>query len=623
MGQSRPDMEGRDVIELRPLVEQFLADLFRHQPVFATGKGDHRYDALWPDVSEAGLAAYADALRSWRQRFSEVDVAALVPDDQTDRDLLLEQIDHMLFELEVMAEERWNPLGYVYLAGDGLFTLLAREFAPLADRMASLAGRVEGLPRLFAAAAANLTGLPGRPVSLLHLDTALAQLDGVMELIEQAQTEARSVLAKGSDLRLAAALARADAAAPEARAAIEAFRRHLDREVRPRAEGEGRLGRDLYARKLRWALRSELSPDELLARAQRDLVRVRAEMLRLAGETWPTWMRGRPLPTEGSARSREAAERETVRAILDAVAAEHPRVDEILDRCRAETAALQTLITERGLLDVPDEPLEIIWTPLFMRSLGGAYLDAPGPLEQGQRSFFGFTPPPEDATPEQVESLLREDNDRMLRVLCIHEAIPGHYLQLWYANRHGSLARAVFASGLFAEGWAVYVTQVLMDLGYAGGDIGLLLTHWKFYLRSVTNVILDVRIHGGAGEPIGEAEALRLMMEEGFQEEAEARAKWNRARLTSTQLATYFVGSSEMWELELEARRRAARAVGHTAPLPESRVVGGLGDTPGFSYPEHLAAVLAHGTPPIHALRRVLFGSPSQPPGDVPSTMPA
>jgi len=598
------------VIELRPLVEQFLGELFRHQPVFATGMGDHRFDDRWPDVSDGGLAALAGALRAWRRRFSEVETGELEPDDRVDRDLLVEEIDHMLFELEEMAEERWNPLGYVYLAGGGLFTVLARDFSPLADRMTSFSGRVEGLPALFRAAQANLTGLPDRPVSLLHLDTALGQLDGIMELVEQARTEARSVLTEGPDPRLAVALARVDAAGPAAREAVEAFRRHLDREVRPRAEGDGRLGRDLYARKLRWALRSDLGPEELLVRAQSEHARIRAEMVRLARAMWPAWMADRPMPTEASAGSPEAAEGEIVGAALDAVAARHPAVEEILERCRQETAALDRFITERGLLEAPDEPLEIIWTPLFLRSLGGGYLDAPGPLERGQKSFFGFTPPSDDAPPEQVESLLREQNDRMLKVLCVHETIPGHYLQLWYANRHGSLARAVFASGLFAEGWAVYVTQVLMDLGYAGDDLGLLLTHWKFYLRAVINVILDVRIHGGAGEPIDEAEALRLMIEEGFQEEHEARAKWDRARLTSTQLSTYFVGSAEMWDLELEARRRAARAAGHDGPLPEPRVVGGMGDTPGFSYPQHLAAVLSHGTPPIHVVRRILFGAP-------------
>jgi uncharacterized protein (DUF885 family) len=598
---------------LRPHLDEFLGEFFRSQPVFATFMGEHRFDDRWPDVSAQGRAAFGASIRAWRERFLALDASTLDVDDLVDRDLIVEEIEKMLFDLDELAEERWDALGYVYLAGGGLFPLLAREFAPMAQRMSSFAGRVAGLPDLLDAAADNLTGLPGRPVSLLHLDTALAQLDGIGQLIDQARAAAGAVLETASDAPLADALARIEAAEPVAREAIETFRQRLDGGIRSRAEGEGRLGRELFDKKLRWALRSDLGAEELLARAEEDHERIRAEMVRLAREMWPTWLADRAMPTAASSGSEAAAERETVRLALDAVALQHPRVDELLDRCRAETVALEGFITERGLLEAPDEPLEIIWTPLFLRSFGGGYLDAPGPLERGQKSFFGFTPPADDATPEDVESLLREENDRMLKVLCIHETIPGHYLQLWYANRRGTLARAIFSSGVFAEGWAVYVTQVLMDLGYAGDDAALLLTHWKFYLRGVINTMLDVRIHGGAGDPIDEVEAIRLMTEEGFQETHEAQAKWNRARLSSTQLSTYYVGSNQLWDVELEARRRAAHAAGSEAPMPPPRVVGGLGDTPGFSYPAHLAAVLSHGTPPVHVLRRILFGPPTMP----------
>ncbi len=196
----------------------------------------------------------------------------------------------------------------------------------------------------------------------------------------------------------------------------------------------------------------------------------------------------------------------------------------------------------------------------------------------------------------------------MLRLLTIHEAVPGHYLQLAYANRCPSLARAVFWSGVFAEGWAVYVTQVMMDLGYGADDPALMLTHWKFYLRAVTNAMIDVKIHAGT---MTEEEAVSLMVEGGFQEEAEARNKWTRARLTSTQLSTYFVGSTEFWEIEREARRRAAATSGDprgAAAVPEPGIVGDFGETPGFDYRRHLESVLGHGSPPLPILRRILFG---------------
>jgi uncharacterized protein (DUF885 family) len=207
-----------------------------------------------------------------------------------------------------------------------------------------------------------------------------------------------------------------------------------------------------------------------------------------------------------------------------------------------------------------------------------------------------------------VESYLREDNDRMLVTLVIHEAVPGHYLQLAWANRSPSFVRTAFWSGVFAEGWAVYVTQVLMDLGYRADDPALVLVHWKLYLRAVTNALLDVGIHARG---MTEEEAVGMMVDGGFQEPSEAVKKYERARLTATQLSTYFVGSVAMWDLEEERRRRLAAASGDprgAAAVPAPRVVGGFGETPGFVYREHLEAVLAHGTPPIPALRRILLG---------------
>jgi uncharacterized protein (DUF885 family) len=164
----------------------------------------------------------------------------------------------------------------------------------------------------------------------------------------------------------------------------------------------------------------------------------------------------------------------------------------------------------------------------------------------------------------------------------------------------------VFGSGLFAEGWAVYVTQVMLDRGYAGDDLALWLNHWKYYLRCVTNTILDVRIHtmGMTSE-----EAVSLMIDGAFQEHAEAVAKDERARLTATQLSTYFLGSLGMWDLEHEMRRRAAVAAGAGSDaVPAPRVVGGYPRTPGFDERAHLEAVVAHGAPPIPILRRILLG---------------
>ncbi|HET7472338.1 MAG TPA: DUF885 family protein, partial [Candidatus Limnocylindrales bacterium] len=300
---------------------------------------------------------------------------------------------------------------------------------------------------------------------------------------------------------------------------------------------------------------------------------------------------------------------DVVRAVLAAISREHPSADDLLGFCRAELKRIEAFVRDRDLVGLAEEPLEVAWTPVFLRAFGNAMLSSPGPLEPSEKAMFFITPSPADASPEQVESRLREDNDRMLKILTIHEAVPGHYLQGVYANRIPSVARAIFWSGVYAEGWAVYVTQVMMDSGFAADDPALMLCHWKYYLRSTINARIDVGIHTAG---MTEDEAVSLMIDGGFQEEAEARAKWNRARLSSTQLSTYFVGSLQFWELEREVRRRAAVAAGAPADaVPEPRLVGGFGETPGFVYRHHLEACLNHGGVPMPLLRRLILGAAS------------
>ena len=575
----------------------FLDGYVALNPIAATAIGDHRHDDRWPDVSEAGREARLAFIDRWLGEFGGMAGADLSVDDAIDRDLVVMELEADRFAETELRDETWDPLQWVYLLGEGIFPLIARDFAPLAERLASVAGRLEGMPAVLDGAAVALAGGgTGRPVGRFQTEKALEQLPGIAELIDDALAEAEQ--AAPTDAAVADLRGRLAIAARDAKGALDAFERHLRGEVLPRSEGEGRLGADLFDRKMRHTMRSEtLTAERILAAAEREFDAVRAEMIRLARELWPRWRRGAPLPDDDGT---------VVREVLDAIAAEHPDADELLDFCRAENARIEAFCRERDLIGLVDEPLDIRWTPTFLRAFGGAMLISPGPLDKGQKAFFAITPMPDEWPAERKESYLREDNARMLRLLTIHEAVPGHYLQGVYANRSESLPRAIFSSGLFAEGWAVYVTQVMMDAGYGADDGALLLVHWKFYLRSTTNAIIDARIHTAA---MTEDEAVALMVEGGFQEEAEARAKYDRARLSSTQLSTYFAGSMEMWDIELEARRRTTAAAGADPSKIETRgLPGGFGDTPGFRYRPHLEAVIAHGAPPTSLLRRILFG---------------
>jgi uncharacterized protein (DUF885 family) len=543
-------------------VDAFLDEFFHLYPVSATAIGMHAVDGEWPDLTEAGRAARIAFADRWELELRGLADGDLTPDERIDRDLLRSEVAALRFDETELREDAWDALGYVYLLGGGIFPLLARDFAPLATRLGSVASRLEGVRAVLVGARHELGSIPSRPPSRLHTEMARKQLPGIVALAEDAVAQAE---AAADQAEIAELLPRLRAACAEAVDAIAAFDRFLS-DLYTRSSGEGRLGAELYGAKLRHTFRSDLTAETIMAQARVDYEAVRAEMIRIAREIWGQWVPGEPLPA-AAAGSQDAA-----------------------------------------FSAVPDEPLEIDWTPPFMREFAGAMLDSPGPLDKGQKTFYFMTPPPQDWTPEQVDSYLAEENDRQIDLTTIHEGTPGHYLQLVYSNRCPSIVRAVFGSGVFIEGWAVYVTQVMMDLGFKADDPALMLIHWKFYLRAITNAMIDIGIHAGS---MTEQEAMDLMVKGGFQEESEASKKWDRARLTSTQLSTYFVGSMEMWNLERERRIQAAVASGDprgAAAVPVPRVVGGFGETPGFSYKEHLESVIAHGSPPIPLIRRILLG---------------
>jgi uncharacterized protein (DUF885 family) len=149
-----------------------------------------------------------------------------------------------------------------------------------------------------------------------------------------------------------------------------------------------------------------------------------------------------------------------------------------------------------------------------------------------------------------VRSFYREYNNHMLHNMTVHEAMPGHVEQLSHARRYrgDTLVRAVFGSGSFIEGWAVYAEEVMAERGYraevsAAAASAVRMQQLKMQLRMVLNTILDVSFHAG---DLDEAGALELMIGRGYQEEGEAAGKWRRVQLTSTQLATYYVGYLEV-----------------------------------------------------------------------------
>jgi uncharacterized protein (DUF885 family) len=541
-------------------------------PVAATQIGDHRFDAQLDDLSAAGREKSLAFTRALLAELEAFDLGALSRENQVDAAILRNQLRYDLWSAETFQSWAWDPQIYSQLAGSAIYTLMAREFAPLPERLASATARMEKLPALFAQMRENLD--PAR-VPKVHAETVAAQNAGVISLVEQFIVPNLGELA-------AEDRARAEQAIAGLRTAVAEHQQWLDETLVPQAAGDFRIGQALFDQRLAYALNSPLSRAELRARADAEVVRVRAQMYQIARTVLQDKPGAPELPEQPDAAQQQAA----IQAALELAYADRPAREDVVAAAKASTARATEFVRAKGLIELPDAPVQIILMPEFQRGVSVAYCDSPGPLDKHLDTFYAVSPIPDDWTQEQTDSFLREYNHRSIEELSIHEAMPGHYVQLYHSNKHPSVLRAVLSSGSFVEGWAVYAEKMMVEQGYLDNDPLFALINLKWYLRVLTNAIMDQAIHV---DGMTREEAMELMVTTGFQQEREAAGKWTRAQLSSTQLSTYFVGFQEHEDLRRDVEAR---------------------DGDGFDLRRYHDQVLSYGSPPTRYVRQQMFGQP-------------
>jgi uncharacterized protein (DUF885 family) len=554
------------------LSQRYLAEFGRYSPVSATSLGDHRFDGDLDDMSADGRARRVAWVRGVLAELQAIDRNALSRANQVDAAMLENQLRYVIWSDQAYRDWSWDPLVYTQLSGQAVYGLLAREFAPLPERLRSVTARLEKLPTLLEQARANL--VPAR-VSAIHAETAVKQNSGVLSLVDGLIVPQLGSLPPADRARLEAAIA-------GTRVAVQEHQRWLEGTLLPAAKGDFRIGQELYDQKLAFALMSPLSRQDIRARAESEVVRVRKEMYEVARKVLAGREGAPALPASPTPAEQQAA----IAAALDLAYAERPSRDGVVDLAKATLAETTEFVRRSGFVGMPDEPLEVILMPEFQRGVIVAYCDPPGPLDRGQRTFYAVSPLPDDWTDAQVGSFLREYNSRSIAELTIHEAMPGHYLQIAHANRYPSVLRAALYSGPFVEGWAVYAERVMQDEGFRRDDPLMHLIQLKWYLRAVTNAIIDSAIHV---DGMSRDEAMRLMTETGFQEQSEAAGKWVRAQLTAAQLSTYFVGYLEHADLRAAAEQRWGKD---------------------FKLKRYHDQALSYGSPPVRFVRQLMFDEP-------------
>jgi uncharacterized protein (DUF885 family) len=524
-------------VQFERLANKYIAELRERNPEWATQLGEHKYDNRLNDYSLEGVKKDREFTRKYLDDLNKIAFDKLSKVNNVDARIFRENLEYNIFQTDVLREYEWNPMNYN--TGGAINGLISRDFAPLKERLMNAKGRLESIPNVIAAAKKNLKNPPR-----IYTETAIAQNKGVIGLINGDLQ--MFIDQAGMKTELAPAQAKAVAALTD-------YGKWLETDLLIRSNGDFRLGDAKYRQKLKFALSSDMSKEDLLKRAETDLKATQDKMYEVAEKLYKklgilftissisSSLRGGKIENQ-----KEIDKKDTIKAVLDELAKKHPTNENIVAQASGDLKETTEFVRQNNLVTVPTEPVKVIEMPEFARGSSVAYFDSAGPFEKKNETFFTISPTPKDWTEQRKASFFKEYNDYMLQDLTIHEAMPGHYLQIMHANKFKAPTpiRALFSSGSFIEGWAVYAEQLMAEKGYGGAEVEM--QQLKMKLRVIINAIIDQKIHT---QGMTEKEAIAFMMNEGFQEEGEAAGKWKRAQMSSTQLSTYYVGSVEVNDL--------------------------------------------------------------------------
>jgi uncharacterized protein (DUF885 family) len=571
--------------EFAKVSEEAVNRILAFSPVGASSQGLHKFegkdfDRDLDDISYRAIQSQRDYVIGLHKRMVDFDKDALSPEDRADYDILDYQIGLTLFDIDIARTWNHSPQSYVETLGSALFNPYVLEYAPKEERFQHIVARLEKIPNFVDVARRQLSNAPP-----LWTQVAKEENDGNIELVDKTLRQYAPAPMK----------AMYDTAAGPALDALREFNRFLTTELprrrgrgrrsdgergdkAPRDGGDWRLG-DQYATKFRLALATDSTPDQVLADAEARLKEVRARMLEIARPLHEKWFPGQ-----------SGDENKTVRDVLDRIAQDHSTAASYMDDARNDLEEAHAFVKAKNLVTLPSGGnLQVIPTPEFERGIYavGGFNAAPV-LEPQLGAFFWITPLPAGWPRERAESKLREYNKYTLKLLVIHEAMPGHYVQGEFANgvqpKTRRVLRSIFGNGPYVEGWAQYATQVMLDEGLLDNSPELRLQLLKQELRVDANAILDIRLQTNR---MTDEQAMDLMENLTFQEHEEAVAKLQRAKLSSTQLPTYFVG----WRGWLRVREMVKQAKGA-----------------GFSLHDFHDRALKEGAVPLPVLSRLLTG---------------
>ena len=544
--------------------KQYLDVEFKLHPLYATHAGNHDFDDRLDDVAPKARQASIDRARKTLDDLpKKIGYKKLTRSAQIDFEIWQHELKKELWLADNTDRFANDPRSYNDYITDSTYSLLTQSTLPQPVNVRNAISRMAQIPKVIKAAKESIKNPPR-----VLTEVAIKQNRGAIAFYERGIFELAGEDAAGSDLKKAS-----NALVP----VLKDYQKFLEDNVLPRSNGEWRIGKERFAQKMLLELDAGVSADEILKEAEAEAVRVETEMYVIASQLWAQTFPKKTLPVDD-----EKGRRETIRLVLEATSKEHGKADDLVVDARAGVAKIKQFIKDKDILRLPEpDRCKIIEMPEFQRGYSIAYLNPAPPMDPKAASYYAISPPPSTWEPKRVKSFMEEYNRHILQILTNHEAYPGHYVQLEYANRHPSLIRKIYSSGIFAEGWADYTEKVMLDEGYGNGDLKLRLHQLKWYMRTVCNAILDHKMHC---TDISDEDAILFLVLRAFQSEAEAILKVLRAKQSSCQLSTYFVGRMAFQRL----RRSVQNEMGKN-----------------FELGRFHEAALAHGSLPVKYLPEV------------------
>ncbi len=567
------DAPNAEDAKLAAYFKTYLDLVLKAEPLSATRLGDRRFDDDLDDISKAARnAGVARDKQILTEIPTKIDRAKLSRDGKVDYDIWITALNRGIWMSENFDPFVDDPRVYGDYLTDSIYLILSQSTLSKTTNLKNVLGRMGKIPSIVKVARETI----GNPAKA-KVKTAINQTKGAIHFYQD-EIYALTGQPKGEGElgQKAAAII----------IALESHLEFLEKGVIPRSTDDGwRIGKEKFAKKLEFEIDAGISADDLLKEAESEASRVEIEMAIIARALWASLF-----PKEAVPPDDVEGRRLMTRRVLAEIAKDHGTPATLVPDAKSTVAAIKKFITERDILRLPEpDRCKILEMPEFKRGNSVAYLESAPPLDRDGPSEYAISPPPSDWDASRVASYLEENNALMLKVLTIHEAYPGHYVQLEYSNRCKSLIRLVNSSGTFAEGWAVYTERMMLDQGFGDGDLKLRLQQLKFYLRAVCNSILDHKMHCS---DMSDAEALDLLAGRAFQTEGEALGKIIRSKQSSCQLSTYFAGRTAFYRLRQSIQREQGEK---------------------FQIGRFHEAVLDHGTLPVKFLPELVRARLEQP----------